>query len=476
MSVAVIFTTPLRRLCGEKYVRLDRDRRAPTLQSPLRASGYVSSDRLFAAGDARANENVEMTALQTLFVREHNVQADRIAAANPRLTDEQIYQNARSIVIAELQSITYNEWLPSLLGRGAIARYVGYDSSVNPGISNEFATAAFRFGHSLLGDDVEFLDNNGIEVRDGVALSQAFFNPDLVQETGIDSILQITSDNDLQSKLESLYGTVDDIDLWVGGLAEDHVPGSSLGATFQTIIVDQFQRLRDGDRYWYQNQFSGTQLAELQKTSLSDIMERNTSLNSIQQNTFFFKAEISGTINEDLNRDGKISRNEPPMVGAQVQLLNKSDGLVVATTRSDRQGRYSFGVADGLRTGIYQIKVTKADGQSRAASGSISITGGDDFARINVAVPGSAAARPVPPAGAGNKPQPGRSQTLPQARCPESANKPLRSVETPRKTTLPASVVSTTSQGQLRVAPRLTANDLHPLIDSLFATLPPGLL
>lgn len=480
--------------------------------------------------------------MQTLFVREHNVQADRLAASNPRLTDEQIYQNARSIVIAELQAITYNEWLPSLLGRGAIARYAGYDSSVNPGISNEFATAAFRFGHSLLGDDVEFLDNNGIEVRDGVALSQAFFNPDLVQETGIDSILkylssdpssevdtevvdsirnflfgppgaggldlaslniqrgrdhgladynttraavglprvttfsQITSDKDLQSKLESLYGTVDDIDLWVGGLAEDPVPGSSVGPTFQSIIVDQFQRLRDGDRYWYQNQFSGTQLAELQKTSLSDIMERNTSLTSIQQNAFFFKAEISGTINEDLNRDGKISRNEPPMVGAQVQLLNKSDGSVVATTRSDRQGRYSFGVADGLRTGIYQIKVTKADGQSRAASGSISITGGDDFARINVAVPGSAAARPVPPAGQGNMPQPGRSQTLPQARRPESANKPLRSVETPRKTALPASVVSTTSQGQLRVAPRLTANDLHPLIDSLFATLPPGLL
>ena len=131
--------------------------------------------------------------MQTLFVREHNVQADRIAASNPRLTDEQIYQKARSIVIAELQAITYNEWLPSLLGRGAIARYAGYDSSVNPGISNEFATAAFRFGHSLLGDDVEFLDNNGIEVRDGVALSQAFFNRDLVQETGIDSILKYLS-------------------------------------------------------------------------------------------------------------------------------------------------------------------------------------------------------------------------------------------------------------------------------------------
>ena len=157
------------------------------------ANPFVSSDQLFAAGDGRANENVELTSLQTLFVREHNLQADRIAATNPKLTDEQIYQKARSIVIAEIQAITYHEWLPSLLGRGALGPYTGYDSTVNPGITNEFATAAFRFGHSLLGDDVEFLDNNGQEVRDGVALSEAFFNPGLLQETGIDSVLKYLS-------------------------------------------------------------------------------------------------------------------------------------------------------------------------------------------------------------------------------------------------------------------------------------------
>lgn len=503
---------------------------------------FISNDKLFAAGDARANENVELTALQTLFVREHNFQADRIAAANPRLTDEQIYQKARSIVIAELQAITYNEWLPSLLGQGAIAKYAGYDSSVNPGISNEFATAAFRFGHSLLGDDVEFLDNNGIEVQEGVALSQAFFNPDLVQEVGIDSILkylsadpssevdtevsdsirnflfgppgaggldlaslniqrgrdhgladynttraavglppvttfsQITSDKELQSKLESLYGSVDDIDLWVGGLAENHVPGSSVGPTFQAIIVDQFQRLRDGDRYWYQNQFSGKQLAELQRTSLSDIMERNTSLTSVQQNAFFFKAEISGIIMEDRNRNGRSGRNGPPMTGAQVQLLNNADGTVVATTTSDRQGRYSFGVADGLRTGVYQIRVTNADGQPLAASDPISITGGDDYERIDIVIPGSDV-RPLPPVPSGNRPpHTQRHQELPPAPRVESVGKPARSVRTPQKTPSPASMATTAPEAQLSVARRSTASDLHPLIDSLFADMPLGLL
>ncbi|MBC7967688.1 MAG: peroxidase [Fuerstia sp.] len=510
------------------------------------ANPFISSDQLFAAGDERANENVELTALQTLFVREHNLQASRIAAENPRLTDEQIYQKARSIVIAEIQAITYNEWLPSLLGRGAIDKYTGYDASVNPGISNEFATAAFRFGHSLLGDDVEFLDNNGLAVRDGVELSQAFFNPDLVQETGIDSILkylsadpssevdtkvvdsirnflfgppgaggldlaslniqrgrdhgladynttraavglprvttfsQITSDKELQSKLQSLYGTVDNIDLWVGGLAEDHVRGSSVGATFQAIIVDQFERLRDGDRYWYENQFTGRQLGDLQRTSLSDIIERNTSLTSIQQNAFFFKAEISGTINDDRNRDGKVSRDEPPLAGARVQPLNSLDGSVVATATSDRQGRYAFGIADGLRTGKYQVQVMNADGKSRAASGQVSITGGDDFERINLAVPGATTPRPVPTTTPGPRPQMVRSQTPPQLTAPthrtESVKGQLRPAEPPRKNAPAANVASTTARSPQGEASRLTSTELHALMDSLFSTLPPGLL
>ena len=90
----------------------------------------------------------------------------------------------------------------------------------------------------------------------------------------VTSFSEITSDLKLASELESLYGTVDNIDLWVGGLAEDHVAGSSVGETFQAIIVDQFERLRDGDRFWYQNQFSGKELARLQRTSLSDISEQ----------------------------------------------------------------------------------------------------------------------------------------------------------------------------------------------------------
>src|SRR5262249_45647844 len=87
-------------------------------------------------------------------------------------------------------AITFNEFLPALLGPAAPRFYAGYNAKVNPGIANEFSTAAFRVGHTLVGDDVEFLDNNGNEIRDELPMAQNFFNPGVVEETGIDPILK----------------------------------------------------------------------------------------------------------------------------------------------------------------------------------------------------------------------------------------------------------------------------------------------
>ncbi len=522
----------------------------------------------FKAGDVRVNENPELAALQTLFVREHNGQARRIAAANPTLKDEQIYQKARAVVIAEIQAITYNEWLPSLLGKGAIDGYSGYDPTVNPGISNEFSTAAFRLGHSLLGDDIEFLDNNGIAIADEVSLAEAFFNPDLVSDNGIDSILKylasdpsseldnevvdsvrnflfgppgaggldlaslnvqrgrdhgladynavrvamglppatswadITSDEELQADLESLYGSVDDVDLWVGGLAEDHVAGGSLGETFRTILVDQFGRLRAGDRYWYQNQFSGRELATLQQTSLSDIIERNSTLTTVQSNAFFFKAGISGSVNQDLNRDGKVSGNEPPMAKLTVQLINTEDNSVVATTATDHRGVYSFDVEDGLRTGVYKVRVTKADGTAVATSRDVAIQSGDDFENVSLAVPVPRSPAPQPPKkhGSGSKNFNTVAATSPKA---AAANAVMSSTATESPGNRTANIVAGTSvrlttanqitrindrpkspeasivaaAGRTALATPVTSAGLNGgLLDALFSALPPGLL
>jgi hypothetical protein len=383
---------------------------------------WTDGDGNFLAGDIRVNENPELISLQTLFVREHNRVADQIQRSSPLLTDEEVYQRARAFVIGEIQVITYKEWLPALLGPNAIAAYRGYRANVNPGIANEFATAGFRLGHSLLGSDIDFLGNNGQAIADEVSLAEAFFNPTLVKENGVGPILkylasdpsseldnkvadevrnflfgppgaggldlaslniqrgrdhgladyntvrqayglrrvtnfsQITSNPELQASLRGTYGSVDNIDLWVGALAENHLRGSSVGPTLRAIVADQFARLRDADRFWYQRVFSGAPLRDLNNTTLAGLIRRNTEITTIQPNAFFFRVEITGRVFADRNADGRIGLGDRGIAGRTVELVELTSGEVVATAVSGPDGRYRFRVADGLRTGRYAVR------------------------------------------------------------------------------------------------------------------------
>ena len=151
-----------------------------------------SGPELFVAGDVRANEQVGLAAMHTLFVREHNRLADRIAERSPGESGDEIYQQARRIVAALMQIITYEEFLPALLGQRALPAYRGYDDEVNPGIANIFSTAAYRFGHSALSPTLLRLDPSGTSIPEGhLALRDAFFGPDrLVAEGGIEPLLR----------------------------------------------------------------------------------------------------------------------------------------------------------------------------------------------------------------------------------------------------------------------------------------------
>ena len=399
----------------------------------------VADNQLFAAGDVRANENIELSSLQSVFVREHNRWADRLAAQNPKLTDAELYSRARAIVIGEIQSITYNEWLPALLGQAGLSPYRGYNPRVNPGLSNEFSTGAFRFGHSLLGDDIEFLNDSGRPVADSIELKDAFFNPRALDGKTIDSVFKylssdpaseldskvvgsvrnflfgqpgqggfdlaslniqrgrdhgladyndvraavglprvrsfadITRNVELQAKLQKLYGSFDNIDLWVGALAEDHLPQASVGPTVARILVDQFQRIRNGDRFWYQNEFSGQLLRDIDNTRLSDILKRNTGMKNMQQNVFVFQASLEGSVYADRNNDRRRGFNEPGLAGWTVALIDSS-GEIVATKVTDRTGRYLFDVQSGVRTDSYQVQVIK-DNTGKSVSNGAKISG-----------------------------------------------------------------------------------------------------
>ena len=342
-------------------------------------------DGEFFAGDVRANEQSGLTAMHTLFVREHNRLAD-LLGADPAVDyhayeagmtrDEFIYQVARQIVGAEMQIITYNEFLPALVGDYAPkAADYHYSDTIDPSIATEFSTALYRVGHTMLSSDLLLVDEYGDE--DSLALRDAFFDPTILGgedldnpvDTGyIDLLLRgfakqhaqevdgkviddvrnflfgppgsggldlpslniqrgrdhglpdynsmrvayglapktsfletgdgygITSDPELASQLQSVYGSLDNIDAWVGALCEDHWAGST-GELIATGIRDQFTRLRDGDRFFYIGDARlhsdlVTRVIDLECLTLAKVIENNTGIRYLQNNVFFVAPEL----------------------------------------------------------------------------------------------------------------------------------------------------------------------------------------
>ena len=319
---------------------------------PFNTAGFPNAGgtgpELFLAGDVRANEQVGLAAMHTLFVREHNRLAQEIALADPTLTGEEIYQEARRVVGALMQVITYQEFLPALLGPNALSTYIGYQTGTSPAIANEFSTAIYRFGHSALSPTLLRLDASLNPIPEGnLALRDAFFRPDrIIDEGGIEPLLrglasqacsvidheliddvrnflfgppgaggfdlaslniqrgrdhgmpsynamrqvfglpprtsfaEVSPDPAVQAALASVYVGVDDIDLWVGALSEEPFNGGHVGELAWNVIRVQFQRLRDGDRYWYELILTPEEIAELEATTLADVIRRNTSIGS----------------------------------------------------------------------------------------------------------------------------------------------------------------------------------------------------
>ncbi|XP_061599189.1 peroxidasin homolog isoform X2 [Cololabis saira] len=319
----------------------------------------------FLAGDHRANEQLGLTAMHTVWFREHNRIATELLRLNPHWDGDTIYHEARKIVGAQMQHITYSHWLPKVLGDAGIKMmgpYAGYDPNVNAAIFNAFATAAFRFGHTLINPILYRLNENFEPIPQGhISLHRAFFSPfRIVNEGGIDPLLRglfgvagkmrvstqllntelterlfsmahavaldlaamniqrgrdhgippyndyrtfcnLTSAHsfedlrneiknpEVRDKLQRLYGTPLNVDLFPALMAEDLVPGSRLGPTLMCLLAMQFRRLRDGDRFWYENPgvFTPAQLTQLKQASLARVLcDNGDNITRVQQDVF----------------------------------------------------------------------------------------------------------------------------------------------------------------------------------------------
>lgn len=313
-------------------------------------------DKLLISGDNRVNVQPGLIVLHTLWSREHNLICDEIKRhpGNENMDDETLFNHARSLARAKFQKITWYEFLPTVIGVEEFEKlgsYREYNASMRVGIFNEFATAAFRFGHSQISDTFLRLDENWTMADSGhLSLRDAYFNPGrILREGGIEPLIrgmlvqkaqnvdtlftdavrnflfgtntmgldlasigiqrgrdhglpdyntvregiglsrrksfaEITPDEKIQKKFERVYASVDDVDLWVGGLAEEHVEGGCVGETFARIIAMQYRILRDGDRFWFEN--PDTAIYNLKDrnslptsgTTMNEIILRNTGI------------------------------------------------------------------------------------------------------------------------------------------------------------------------------------------------------
>ncbi|XP_011161795.1 peroxidase isoform X2 [Solenopsis invicta] len=150
-------------------------------------------ENCYNSGDERVNVHPQLAVIHTVWHREHNRVADELAQLNPDWSDEILYQEARRIVIAEIQHITYKEWLPILLGRKytrTISLIVGngysrnYNSDDEPAVSNEAANAALRFLNSLMQGQLNLPDNLRQQNKT-LQLAEHFFNPRIIESEEI---------------------------------------------------------------------------------------------------------------------------------------------------------------------------------------------------------------------------------------------------------------------------------------------------
>eukprot|EP00092_Neocalanus_flemingeri_P030111 GFUD01032689.1.p1 GENE.GFUD01032689.1~~GFUD01032689.1.p1 ORF type:complete len:572 (-),score=127.85 GFUD01032689.1:413-2128(-) len=326
------------------------------------------------SGDNRVNEQPGLSTMHTIWVREHNRIAGELGSMNTHWDGEKIFQETRKIVIAQWQHIVYNEWLPIVVGKEYMKtfgllpttdRYTeDYDASMDPRINNEFATAAFRFGHSMIPTHLPSRDaserdtssrslknvlnkpfmlrnagfienllrgqsleaapaqdkafnedimNHLFEENDDGGLDLPALNIQRARDHGIpgynryreicasgsfgaaDNFNGLFEDgylsNDDIRKLSLVYDDVEDIDLYVGSILEKPHKDSLVGPTFKCIIGDQFIRLKQGDRFWYENggenaQFSFTQLRAIKTSSMARIICDNTDIRQMQPMAF----------------------------------------------------------------------------------------------------------------------------------------------------------------------------------------------
>ncbi|WP_298436361.1 peroxidase family protein [uncultured Jannaschia sp.] len=416
------------------------------------------------AGDGRANENVALTSIHTIWARNHTFHVENLVASGFEGSPEEVFQAAKLLNVAEYQRVVYEDFADMLLGGmrdpdGGTGDHGwdGYDDTVDARISHEFAAAVYRFGHSMISETVQVMGPDGNPIQ--VPLFDAFLNPtnaaeafngplpqgyvpqpgytqlgtkailegattqaaeevdfnivdavrnDLVRvnadlfsfnvargwDIGLGTLNQVRADlaastnrhiaeavglagdlspyadwgdfqarnglsNEVIAQLMEAYPDlvlstqeeidafvavnpgltlldgengakivkgIDRVDLWVGGLAEKHVNGGMVGQTFWVVIHEQLDRLQEGDRFYYIDQFDNFDFYQQfgEDTTFASIVDRNSGIEGLDNTIFDSVNDGAGDGNDggadnggddDNGNDDNGNDDQSPAVG-----------------------------------------------------------------------------------------------------------------------------------------------------------------
>lgn len=166
----------------------------PLSQNPTEDC-HVSSKQTscFKSGDSRVNFQPQLTAMHTLWFREHNRIAEELAILNKQWDDETLFDESRKIVIAEMQHITYNEWIKKVLAHKHVNKIENlneHDEVTDPSVSNSFATAVMRALKSLYSGNIRLFEEDRL-INVTINLHNYFNNPDIIQQPNmLDSLIR----------------------------------------------------------------------------------------------------------------------------------------------------------------------------------------------------------------------------------------------------------------------------------------------
>lgn len=196
------------------------------------------------------------------------------------------------------------------------------------------------------------------------------------------SFSDVTSDGSLSALLEATYGNINDIDPWIGFMSEDHMTNAIMGETMEQLLRMQFSFLRNGDRYYYENDpsFTQSEITSIKNTKLSEVLIRNTEIETMQENVFI--AEPRGTLAVELFpipefKDIQLSASPNPvqknftlhidsrMDTSATLYIYDGKGIKVEekSMRLQRgENEFKFELSDQLANGLYVITLQSERG------------------------------------------------------------------------------------------------------------------